>query len=459
MKEFAAQQHLDGILKGTPNSALRAFLLRKPGDLTSAELSALREQLALEGKRRRALFEEAKRHYGVDGGVFARDPRTLVVELNAPTPYFLELTAFYPAFPVPRWAIETSSGRNWFLPGHIVSNGPFNLTEWRVGDHIRLERSETYWGRADVKLHTVDVLPIENTTTGLNLYLTGEADWMPQNSYPQDLAPDLRKRADFYIGPALIVYYYRINCTRKPFDDARVRQALNLAVDREQITRDVLGVGQLPADHLVPPGIRGYTPPETGIRYDVARARQLLAEAGFPDGKGFPKFGILYNTLEAHKKIAEVIADQLRKNLNIEVTAYNQEWQSFLQSTRSLDYDLLSRSAWWWGLRRPEHVPRPLDHERRKQPDRLGESRLRSFARGGRERRPVREGTGLHPRARASRSRAETPSLTTSAAPRTQPFVFARWPSCGFCCSVKPRACSSATSFRSCPSISTRLVG
>ncbi len=167
----------------------------------------------------------------------------------------------------------------------------------------------------------------------------------PHNSYPQDLAPDLRKRPDFYIGPALIVYYYRINCTRKPFDDARVRQALNLAVDREQITRDVLGVGQLPADHLVPPGIRGYTQPETGIRYDVARARQLLAEAGFPNGNGFPKFGILYNTLEAHKKIAEVIADQLRKNLNIDVAAYNQEWQSYLQSTRSLDYDL-SRSAW-----------------------------------------------------------------------------------------------------------------
>ena len=345
VRAFASAQHLDGILKGTPNPALRAFLLRKAGDLPSAELSALREQLALEGKRRRALFEEAKRHFGVDGGVFARDPHTLVVELNAPTPYFLELTAFYPAFPVPRWAVEKSVGRNWFLPGHIVSNGPFRLTEWRVGDHIRLERSDTYWGRADVKLQTIDVLPIENPTTGLNLYLTGEVDWMPNNSYPQDLAPDLRKRPDFYLGPAFIVYYYRINCTRKPFDDPRVRQALNLAVDREQITRDVLGVGQLPATHLVPPGIHGYTPPETGISYDVARARALLAEAGFPEGRGFPKFGILYNTLEAHKKIAEVIADQLRKNLNIEVSAYNQEWQSYLQSTRSMDYDL-SRSAW-----------------------------------------------------------------------------------------------------------------
>ena len=90
----------------------------------------------------------------------------------------------------------------------------------------------------------------------------------------------------------------------------------------------------------MPPGIRGYTPPDTGISYDVAQARKLLAEAGFPEGRGFPKFGILYNTLEAHKKIAEVLADQLRRNLNIDASAYNQEWQSYLQSVRSLDYDI-----------------------------------------------------------------------------------------------------------------------
>ena len=345
VRAFADKQHLDGILKGTPNPKLRAFLLRAAGDLPSAELASLRAELAIEGQRRRDAYAEAKRHFGVDGGIYAKDPHTLVVELIAPTPYFLELTAFYPAYPVPRWAIEKNAGRSWFLPDRIVSNGAFKMTEWHVGDHIRLVRSDTYWDRAHVKLQTVDVLPIENTTTALNLYLTGEVDWMPQNSYPQDLAPDLRKRPDFYLGPALIVYYYRINCTRKPFDDARVRHALNLAVDREQITRDVLGVGQQPALHFVPPGIRGYTPPETGISYDVAHAQKLLAEAGFPDGKGFPKFGILYNTLESHKKIAEVIADQLRKNLNLDVAAYNQEWQSYLQSTRSGDYDL-ARAAW-----------------------------------------------------------------------------------------------------------------
>jgi oligopeptide transport system substrate-binding protein len=343
--EFSAKQNLDTTLKGTTNEKLRSFLLRPVGDLAHAELSALPAQFALEGSRRAALFEEAQRHFGVDGGVYATDAHTLVVELVAPTPYFLELTTYYPLYPVPRWAIEKSSGRNWFLPDRIVSNGPFRMSEWRVGDHIRLERSESYWGRSAVKLRSIDVLPIENTTTSLNLYLTGDVDWLPQQAVPMDLAPDLRQRPDFFTGPAFIAYYYRINCTRKPFDDVRVRKALNLAVDREQIARDVMRLGQLPATHLVPPGIRGYKPPETAISYDVQQARKLLADAGFPDGRGFPKFGILYNTLESHKKVAEVLADQLRRNLHVEVAAYNQEWQSYQQSTRAMDYDL-SRAGW-----------------------------------------------------------------------------------------------------------------
>ncbi len=194
---FGSKQNLDATLKGTPNEVLRNFLLRPAGDLPHAELSALPAQLELEGKRRGALYEEAKRHFGVDGGAYAKDDHTLVVELVAPTPYFLELTSFYPLSPVPRWAIEKSAGRNWFLPDRIVANGPFRFSEWRVGDRIRLARSETYWGRSEVKLRDMDVLPIENSTTALNLYLTGEVDWLPQQSVPQDLAPDLRQRPDF----------------------------------------------------------------------------------------------------------------------------------------------------------------------------------------------------------------------------------------------------------------------
>jgi oligopeptide transport system substrate-binding protein len=344
LAELDKKQDLHSILKGTSNPKLRAFLIRPDQDMLASELRTLRAELIAEGARRRRSSEEARLHFGVDGGVFAKDPHTLVVELVAPTPYFLELTAFYPFYPVPCWAVERSS-RDWFLPGKLVGNGPYTLARWRVGDRIQLERSATYWGKNEVKLGRIDALALENVTTALNLYLTGEIDWLPHGNYPQELGPDLRQRPDFYVGPALIAYYYRINCTRKPFDDVRVRKALNLAIDRAQIAKNVLMLGQSPAFHAVPPGIRGYESPESGITYDVAEARRLLAEAGFPNGKGFPKFGILYNTLEAHKKLAEVLADQLRRNLNIDAVAYNQEWQSYLQSTRSMDYDI-ARYGW-----------------------------------------------------------------------------------------------------------------
>lgn len=344
VRDFDKALDLHATLKGTPNAKLRAFLMRKDEDATPAELNELRAELLAEGARRRALYQEAEKHFGVDAGVYATDDYTLVVELVAPTPYFLALTAFYPFYPVPRWAVERSS-RDWFLPGKIVGNGPYNLVEWRVGSQIRLERSPTYWGKGEVKLASIDALAIENMTTALNLYLTDEVDWLPHGTYPQELGADLKLRPDFYVGPALITYMYRINCTRKPFDDVRVRKALNLAIDRDQITKSVLLLGQTSATHLVPPGMRGYDQPQSGISYDVEQARRLLAEAGFPDGKDFPKFGILYNTQESHKKLAEFLADQLRRNLNINAVAYNQEWQSYQESTRSLDYDL-SRYGW-----------------------------------------------------------------------------------------------------------------
>ena len=275
--DFDKALDLHATLKGTPNPKLRAFMMRKDEDATASELRELRSELLAEGARRGELYREAEKHFGVDAGVYAQDDHTLVVELVAPTPYFLELTAFYPFYPVPRWAVERSS-RDWFLPGKIVGNGPYELVEWRVGDHIRLERSPTYWGKSEVKLASIDALALENMTTALNLYLTGEVDWLPHGYYPQELGADLKLSADFYVGPALIAYLYRINCTRKPFDDARVRKALNLAIDRDQITKSVLLMGQTSATHVVPPGMRGYEQPASLISYDVA-----LSKCRFPD--------------------------------------------------------------------------------------------------------------------------------------------------------------------------------
>ncbi|MBW2268452.1 MAG: peptide ABC transporter substrate-binding protein [Deltaproteobacteria bacterium] len=281
--------------------------------------------------------------FGIDRGVYALDDRTLVVELEAPIPYFLELTSFFSTFPVPRESVE-AHGRGWFLPETIVGNGPFVLQSWRVGDRIRLSPNPEYWDLDAVALRSIDVLAIENPTTALNLYLTGAVDWLP-SLYPVELADILRERDDFYSGASMIVYFYRLNTTRPPLDDPRVRRALGLAIDRREITEEVMRLGQLPAHTLVPPGMPGYSAPQSGFGFDVPRAQALLAEAGFPGGAGMREIGILYNTHEDHKKIAEVIADQLRRNLGVHVEAYNQEWQSYLASVDAQDYDI-ARAGW-----------------------------------------------------------------------------------------------------------------
>ena len=122
-----------------------------------------------------------------------------------------------------------------------------------MGDRIRLRKNPSYWDARDVSLETIDALPIENPTTSLNLYLRGDVDWLPKN-YPDELVDVLRKRDDFYSGPSLAVYYYRVNTRRPPLDDPRVRQAIGLAIDRRQITDEVLGLGEIPATTVVPPG-------------------------------------------------------------------------------------------------------------------------------------------------------------------------------------------------------------
>jgi oligopeptide transport system substrate-binding protein len=342
-QQLAAHLALHDSLQGCADARVRALLDQAPREVPRGELEALIAALEPETARLRAAATDARARFGVSLGAFATDPRTLIVELEAPTPYFLELTSFHTAFPVPRAVVERARG-SWFLPENMVNNGPFLLEAWRVNDRIRLRKNPDYWGRDEVKAEAIELYPVENATTALNLFLSGEADWLP-STYPTELASELRERSDFYTHPGLAVYFYRFNTLRPPLDDPRVRQAINLAIDRQIIVDRVLGLGQPPAVRVVPDGIPGYEPPATGIRLDIERARQLLADAGFPGGRGFPTLGILYNTQDMHKKIAEVIADQLDRQLGIEVRPYNQEWQSYMASVRAGQYDL-ARGAW-----------------------------------------------------------------------------------------------------------------
>jgi oligopeptide transport system substrate-binding protein len=349
-KAYLKESELVGAI-GTPKHAgLRTALATSEGTLPPEVVRELVPAIAGEAARVRQAYADAKAHFGVDQGVFAPDEKTFVVELNSFTPYFLELTAFYPTFPVHPPTVEKHPD-DFFKPEYIVTNGPFRMSRWRINERIRMEKNPDYWGADQVRLRTVDALPIENRTTLLNLYLTGEVDWAP-TGYPPDLISVVKQRPDYYTGPGMVVYYYRLNCTRPHLADPRVRRAIGLGFDRSRITERVLGAGQVPTTTFVAPGIPAYESPPSRLGFDVETARRLLAEAGYPGGKGFPKLTLLFNTDEGHKKIADYVAEQLGKNLGIEVNPTNQEWQSYQEDTRRLKYDI-ARAAWVGDYRDP----------------------------------------------------------------------------------------------------------
>lgn len=340
------------------DEGLRALLGRVSGVLTAAECEAALAGLEAEAARRAEEHAEAVQHLGVDQGLWAsEDGSELHVELKAFTPYFLHLTCFYPLFPVHPPTVEANP-ENWFMPETIVTNGPFKMERWVVNQKIRLRRNADHWDAAKVELETVDILAIENRTTSLNLYLTGEADWLP-SAYPPELIDVLKDRDDFYGNQGFIVYYYRINTTIEKLADKRVRQALAISFSRDVICNEILRKGDRPTAVFVPPGVPGYEPPDSLINLEndkndlaanVAIANRLLDEAGFARGAnglraGFSKIDILHNTDEGHKKVAEYIAQQWEQNLGIEAVAINKEWQAYIESQRRLDYRV-SRAGW-----------------------------------------------------------------------------------------------------------------
>lgn len=276
-------------------------------------------------------------------GAKAPDDSTLVVTLNHPTPFFLDLCAFYPYYPVNPRVVELH-GDEWIRPENLVSNGPFVLVDWQLRRRIRLRKNPRYWDAANVRLQLADAIFSEHASTGFNLYATGETDWIDSSSIPPTIRDAVLGRPDLHTGPYFNTYFYRINVTRPPFGDKRVRQALGLAIDKRAIVERIMRSGQIPARHLVPPGVPGYSSP-LGPDYDPERARALLAAAGFPGGRGLRRFEIFFNTSEEHRPIAEVIQQQWKKELGLDCQLVNQEWKVFVNTTRALEYDV-SRGNW-----------------------------------------------------------------------------------------------------------------
>jgi oligopeptide transport system substrate-binding protein len=188
----------------------------------------------------------------------------------------------------------------------------------------------------------VDALAVENANTGFNLYLARGADYT--GSVPLPLRDLVQSRPDYHTGVYMATYYYLVNVRRKPLDDPRVRKALAMAIDRAGICKYITRGGEEPASTFVPAGMPGYAGPK-GIGFAPGEARRLLAEAGFPGGKGFPRLQLLYNTSESHRDIAEVVQQMWKDNLGLRFDLLNQEWKVYIDSTNRGEYDV-ARASW-----------------------------------------------------------------------------------------------------------------
>ncbi len=276
-------------------------------------------------------------------GVKAPDDHTLVVTLVHPTAYFLELTSFQTLCPVPLATVK-KYGNDWTKPGKMISNGPYMLKQWRLNDYLLVEANPYYW--RPVPVHRIKVLPTNSPTACFNLFYARKTDLiLDTRSIPSDLVQDIRNKPYFHANPFGATSFMRFNVKRKPFDDVRVRKALALAINKEDIVTKITRGGEAIANTLVPPGSAGYTPPQ-GLSYNLNEARRLLAEAGYPNGQGFPDVKLLYAKRGSGEEVAAELQALWKRDLGItSIGLRAQEWKVYLNTQELIDFDMCM-SAW-----------------------------------------------------------------------------------------------------------------
>jgi oligopeptide transport system substrate-binding protein len=280
-------------------------------------------------------------------GVRAKDKRTLEVTLENPTPYFLSLTSFYTLYPVHKATVE-KFGADWTKPGNLVGNGAFKLSEWAVKDKIVLLKNEHYWDAKNVWLEKVTALPTEDSDTATAQFEKGEIDW--SRTIPARAIDQWKGKPETQIWPGLTLQYVSLNFKRPPVNDARVRKALYLAIDRKSLVEKVLKDGSIPAYTAVPPTFDGYNTgtgalAPKGLGEDVTQAKRLLSEAGFPDGRGFPRITVYYNTNPTHKVVYEFLQQEWKDKLGIDITIENMEFPVLIEKRQRHDFEM-ARNGW-----------------------------------------------------------------------------------------------------------------
>jgi oligopeptide transport system substrate-binding protein len=282
-------------------------------------------------------------------GIHAPDKQTIRVELNSPTPFFLDICTLPVTFVVPRQTIE-KYGDRWITARPLPSSGPFELDYWRLNDRVRLKKNPRYWNAAQTQSDIIDILPIGSPDTAFNLYEDGVVDivW-DKNEVPEELMDILMKRPDFHSFNYLGTYFIRINVTQKPFDDPRVRRALALAIDKKSLVKKIMRAGEESTSHFVPDGTAHYASPE-GLEYNPELARKLVAEAGYPGGKGFPRFEYTFDAssggaAQIHEDFAVELQQMWRDTLGIQMDLRQVESKVIWSMQSKLDYQV-SRASW-----------------------------------------------------------------------------------------------------------------
>jgi oligopeptide transport system substrate-binding protein len=301
------------------------------------------------------VFKNAEKYYRKEitdlslVGFKALDDHHLKIELENPTPYFLQLLDYIALFPVHTANIKKfgeldDAANPWSKVGNFVGNGAFTLKDWVPGRSLNVEKNPYYWDKDKVRLNEIHFMPIEQLLVEERMFKARHlhrTEWMPYSKMPVYRA---RNDPEYNHYPYFSTYFYVFNVTKPPFDDVRIRKALAYAVDRKTLVESVTNGVQSATGALTPPNTLGYIS-RSQILFDAEKARQLLANAGYPNGKNFPTVELSYNNNEDHRKIAEAIQQMWRKHLNINVKLKNQEWKVYLHEVKSLNHNI-ARMGW-----------------------------------------------------------------------------------------------------------------
>ncbi|MCL2276791.1 MAG: peptide ABC transporter substrate-binding protein [Treponema sp.] len=276
-------------------------------------------------------------------GIRAVNDRTFEVNLVGPVAYALDMMAHYAFSVLPLHAIQRH-GTAWTRVENFVGNGPFTLSEYIPNNRIVVVPNDRYWNKANVHLTKITFLPIEDQNTAYNAYLNGEIDW--GTDVPLARIDEVKLHKDYQVSAQAGTYYLLVNQqsnSHAALRDARVRKAISMVINREELVNNITRGGQLPATSLVP-AMGEYQPPVIE-GFNIAEAQRLLADAGFPGGQGLPTFEYVYNTLDSHRIIGEYIQQSLRNHLGININLVNMEWATYLDYRSNGPFQL-ARAGW-----------------------------------------------------------------------------------------------------------------